>query len=72
MNRKKIAIVGGGLSGLYAAYLLEKNGISDYLLLEARGELGGRIMDFSVDANDQRPTHKQNPHLTNRQYWKFL
>lgn len=50
MNRKKIAIIGGGLSGLYAAYLLEKQGITDYILLEARARLGGRIQGFSVGA----------------------
>jgi len=51
MNRKKIAIVGGGLSGLYAAYLLEQSGITDYILLEAQANLGGRIMDFCVNPN---------------------
>ncbi len=39
----RIAIVGGGLSGLYAAFLLEQKGITDYVLLEARDVLGGRI-----------------------------
>ena len=43
----KIAIIGGGLSGLYAAYQLEQQGITDYILLEARAQLGGRIMDFT-------------------------
>ncbi|WP_085305409.1 flavin monoamine oxidase family protein [Colwellia polaris] len=45
--RTKIAIIGGGLSGLYAAYQLEQQGITDYILLEARDQLGGRIMDFT-------------------------
>ncbi|WP_252730804.1 FAD-dependent oxidoreductase [Colwellia sp. E2M01] len=45
--RTKIAIIGGGLSGLYAAYRLEQQGITDYILLEARTQLGGRIMDFT-------------------------
>lgn len=42
----RIAIVGGGLSGLYAAYLLEEQGISDYVVLESRSVLGGRIVSI--------------------------
>ncbi|MEP6963995.1 MAG: FAD-dependent oxidoreductase [Polaromonas sp.] len=43
MQIARIAIVGAGLSGLYAAFLLEQQGIKDYVLLEARDSLGGRI-----------------------------
>lgn len=39
----EVVIIGGGLSGLYAAYLLEQSGITDYVLLEARNTFGGRI-----------------------------
>lgn len=52
MQTTRIAIVGGGLSGLYAAYLLEQQGYKDYVVLEAREVLGGRIM--SVLANNSR------------------
>ena len=41
--RTNIAIVGGGLSGLYAAQLLFKAGIA-FQLLEARHRFGGRIL----------------------------
>jgi monoamine oxidase len=43
MQNIPVAIIGGGLSGLYAAFLLEQKGI-DYVLLEARETLGGRII----------------------------
>ena len=43
MQHKKVIIVGGGLAGLYAAYLLEQQRIP-YLLLEAQSRLGGRIL----------------------------
>ncbi|WP_448554478.1 flavin monoamine oxidase family protein [Thalassotalea montiporae] len=50
VEHTKIAIVGGGLSGLYAAYLLEQHGITDYVLLEAREWLGGRIESLTVQS----------------------
>lgn len=53
MQTARIAIVGAGLSGLHAAFLLEQQGIKDYVLLEARGSLGGRIV--SVPASGHLP-----------------
>jgi monoamine oxidase len=44
----QVAIIGGGLSGLYAARLLHQAGV-DFVLFEARDRLGGRIL--TVDAN---------------------
>ncbi len=62
MKKASVAIIGGGLSGLYAAYLLEKKGI-DYVLLEARPTLGGRIVtakfsgdNKSIDSFDLGPS----------------
>ncbi|MCX2743344.1 FAD-dependent oxidoreductase [Mangrovivirga sp. M17] len=40
---KDIIIVGGGLTGLVAAYTLQQNGINNFLLLEAQSRFGGRI-----------------------------
>jgi len=48
MQTAKVAIVGAGASGLYAAYLLKQNGINDFIVLEARNRIGGRI--YSVAA----------------------
>ena len=45
---EKLLIVGGGLSGLYLASLLED--IYEVTLLEARDRLGGRI--FSINGHD--------------------
>lgn len=57
MTNIPVAIIGGGLSGLYAAYLLEKQSI-DYVLIEARPTLGGRILDNRLlrDSNSEQTT----------------
>ena len=46
MISTRIAILGGGLSGLLAARALYRQGIHDFVLLEARSALGGRITSF--------------------------
>ena len=46
MTSTRIAILGGGLSGLLAARALHRQGIHDFVLLEARSALGGRITSF--------------------------
>ena len=40
----KVVILGGGVTGVIAARTLHQNGIDDFLLVEARHELGGRVM----------------------------
>ena len=54
MQTARIAIIGAGLSGLYAAWLLESHGVQDYVLLEARDTLGGRIASASASGQDTR------------------
>lgn len=46
----KVAIIGGGFSGLAAAYHLKKQGIS-FVVLESRNRIGGRV--FSHQMSDE-------------------
>ncbi|TNB81502.1 amine oxidase [Pseudomonas sp. Fig-3] len=48
MQKARIAIIGAGLSGLFAAYVLQKKGITDYVILEARDVPGGRIVSVPL------------------------
>lgn len=51
-NTTKIIIVGAGMAGLSAAYYLTKNGCTDFKILEARGRIGGRIVQIAM-GNDK-------------------
>ena len=44
-------IIGGGLSGLYAGYLLVKRGITNICIIEKNEHLGGRIHTLHLDDN---------------------
>ena len=56
----KYIIVGAGLSGLTSAYHLHKAGESDFLVLESRDRIGGRIL--TNDNIDFGATWFQNHH----------
>ncbi|RDX40974.1 amine oxidase [Lentinus brumalis] len=49
----KVLILGGGVAGIIAARTLHEQGIDDFIILEARNELGGRLMSrsFGVEGN---------------------
>ncbi|MEQ9328399.1 MAG: FAD-dependent oxidoreductase [Rhodospirillales bacterium] len=49
-NRKRIAVIGGGISGLSAAWLLDKG--HDVTLYESRKRLGGHSHTVDVDGPD--------------------
>ncbi|KAI8582496.1 hypothetical protein K450DRAFT_206140 [Umbelopsis ramanniana AG] len=45
-TKAKVAILGGGVAGISAAKNLVANGITDFVIVEARDELGGRAHDI--------------------------
>ena len=54
MNSAAVAVIGGGISGLTAAYQLHKEGTS-FVLIEKSDRLGGlifteQVADFTIDA----------------------
>lgn len=49
-KKYKVCIIGAGAAGLSAANSLVKNGISDFLILEARNRIGGRILSLDMSA----------------------
>lgn len=44
----QVLILGGGVAGVIAARTLQERGISDFIIVEARHELGGRLMSHST------------------------
>ena len=59
-NTFKYIIIGAGLSGLTSAYLLDKQGETNFLVLEARDRIGGRIL--TKDTIDFGATWIHHPH----------
>lgn len=49
VHTARIAIVGGGLSGLYAARVLARRGLTDVVVLEARDRVGGRVQSVATE-----------------------
>jgi len=58
----KYIIIGAGLSGLYAGYTLQKAGVTDFMILEARDRIGGRI--WTKNGVDFGAAWFQNHHET--------
>lgn len=52
-NHVKVVIIGAGMAGLSAANHLLQNGCEDFLILEARGRIGGRIVSIPLSNNQK-------------------
>ena len=59
-NFSKYIIIGAGLSGLTSAYQLQKMGETDFVILESRNRVGGRIL--TNNGIDLGATWFQTPH----------
>jgi monoamine oxidase len=49
----KVLILGGGVAGVIAARTLKENGIKNFVIIEARNELGGRLQNFAKSGKDK-------------------
>ena len=70
IHHSKYIIVGAGLSGLTTAYHLMKNGEEDFIILEARDRVGGRI--FTKAGVDLGATWFQDHHTYLSKFLKDL
>ncbi|KAJ6506609.1 hypothetical protein C8R45DRAFT_894127 [Mycena sanguinolenta] len=55
-NDKTVLILGGGVSSIIAARTLAEKKITNFLIVEARGELGGRMRSMEFGAEGKRAT----------------
>ncbi|OAX37625.1 amine oxidase [Rhizopogon vinicolor AM-OR11-026] len=57
----KVLILGGGVAGVIAARTLHEQGIDDFLIVEARDELGGRMQNYEIGAPGEQYTVELGP-----------
>ncbi|KAF8515278.1 hypothetical protein JB92DRAFT_2788994 [Gautieria morchelliformis] len=46
--KTKVAVLGGGMAGIIAARTLHEQGVQDFVIVEARTELGGRMQNIEL------------------------
>jgi predicted NAD/FAD-binding protein len=59
-RNEKIAIVGGGIAGLFCAYILARKN-KEVFLFEASGRYGGRINTIRLNKQNKRIEGKWDP-----------
>lgn len=52
-KKYRVIIIGAGAAGLSAANSLAKNGIKDFVILEARNRIGGRIISIDMGGSSK-------------------
>lgn len=52
-KKYRVCIIGAGAAGLSAANSLIKNKCSDFIILEARNRIGGRILSLDMGASSK-------------------
>ncbi|KAG1727753.1 uncharacterized protein EDB91DRAFT_1253725 [Suillus paluster] len=57
----KVLILGGGVAGVIAARTLHRKGIDDFLIVEARDELGGRMQNYTFGVPGKQYTIELGP-----------
>ncbi|KAH7909988.1 hypothetical protein BJ138DRAFT_1153955 [Hygrophoropsis aurantiaca] len=56
-----VLILGGGMSGVIAARTLYEQGITDFIIVEARDELGGRMQNYTFGVPGKEYTVELGP-----------
>ncbi|KIK41009.1 hypothetical protein CY34DRAFT_806548 [Suillus luteus UH-Slu-Lm8-n1] len=57
----KVLILGGGVAGVIAARTLHRKGVDDFLIVEARNELGGRMQNYTIGVSGKQYTIELGP-----------
>jgi len=61
-----VLILGGGVSGIIAARTLNENGLTNFRIVEARNELGGRLYSIPFGAPGKQKTVEVMPFPPNK------
>jgi len=57
----QVLILGSGMAGVIAARTLHEQGIEDYIVVDAKIEMGGRILSYSLGPTGKNYTIESGP-----------
>ena len=61
LNHTTVLILGGGMTGVIAARTLHEQGIDDFIILDAKTELGGRMIAHGFGATGRQVVVEMGP-----------